>query len=109
MDSTKRNPEQELALKNAVVEGYLETGKEQTAVQIAERLGWSPSKVYKVLRAAHGAPQGVEVRESRSESYSTSYRGFQSGSHKVYVYTPSLSTLRQVILDARKPSSEGSS
>lgn len=107
MEPRKRNAEQELALKNAVVEGYLETGKEQTVAQIAERLGWSTSKVYKVLRDSHGAPHGVEVRESRSESYSTSYRSFQSGSHKIYVYTPSLSTLRQLILDARKPASEG--
>jgi hypothetical protein len=109
MDPKKRDPEQELEMKNAIIEGYLETGVPLAAAQIAERLKWSKSKVYKVLSNTYGAPEGIDCIEDREASYSTNYRGQQSGSHKVWKYAPSLSTLRQVILDARKAASPGSS
>lgn len=104
MRATKLTAEQqakkdsnEFAIRNAVVEGYLETGKCLDAKDIAARLKWSESKVRRVLDEAHGAPNGIMASQDHRESFSKYYRSFQSGAHKVWVYAPALWLLRDML------------
>lgn len=96
--SNKTTAEQ---IRDTVVEAYLESGKSLTAAEIAQRLGWSASKVYKAMRDGHGSVEGIATYEDSRESHSTSYKMFVTGSHKVWVYRPTMATLRQMILELR--------
>jgi hypothetical protein len=91
----------EVAIKVAVVEAFLETGKALDANEIAARLDWSVSKVRQVIKAAHGCVDGLTPHQESRESNSKSYPGFTAGAHKVWVYQPSLETLRAMINDLR--------
>jgi hypothetical protein len=93
--------ENETALRAAVTEHYLETNKPVDAAQLAERLGWAPAKIRRIM--ADGLA-GVSSETEMRASYSKNYRGFQSGAHKVAVYYPTISHLRTLVLEARKPS-----
>jgi hypothetical protein len=84
-----------------VVEAFLETGKAVDAPQLAERLGWSVSKVRRIIAANHGSVDGVSVRQEGRESLSKSYQGHVTGAHKVWVYRPNYGTLRTLILELR--------
>lgn len=49
----------------------------------------------------HGLIPGIDCREEHRPSYSRNYPGFQTGSHKVWVYSPSKSTLADIIKTLR--------
>ena len=89
------------AVRDAIVEGYLETGKAMDVPQIATRLQWSDSKVRRVISDAAGAVNGTYAKQETRESYSRSYRMMQSGSHKAWTYLPTLQHLRELIRDLR--------
>ena len=91
----------EVEIKVAVVEAFLETGKALDATEIAARLGWSVSKVRRVISEAHGCVDGLVAREDRRESQSRNYAAFTTGAHKVWVYLPTMETLRAMIIDLR--------
>src|SRR5688572_12020102 len=90
----------ELAVRNAVVEAFLEKAEALTAPQIAERMGWSQGKIRRVLNETHGA--GLSVREETRATYSRNYQDLVTGGHKVTVYQPSVYLLRDVILAERQ-------
>ena len=97
-----RNAALEAQVKTAVVEAFLETGKSLDANEIATRLDWSVSKVRRIMADAHGCVDGLVVTEEHRPSYSRNYASMQSGSHKVWVYEPTLATLRAMINELRK-------
>lgn len=80
----------------AVVEGYLETGKGLDVRAIAGRLGWSESRVRRSISAAAGCPSGCVCRQEHRASHERNY-GTESGSHKVWVYYPTLETLLDMV------------
>lgn len=90
-----------LQIRSTVVEAFLESGKALDAAQIAERLGWSVTKVRRVLNDAHGCVEGLETYQDTRESHSRNFPGFTQGAHKVWVYRPTLSTLRALVLELR--------
>lgn len=91
--------ENQIALRTAVTEHYLETGESADAATLAERLGWSATKVRRVM--ADGI-DGVYSDEDRRASYSRNFRNYQSGAHRVMVYLPARGYLRTLLLEARK-------
>lgn len=92
----------EAQVKGAVVEAFLETGKALDAQEIATRLGWSVSKLRRVMTEAHGCVDGLVPSQEYRPSYSANYASMQSGAHKVWVYEPTLETLRAMINELRK-------
>lgn len=94
--------ENQVTLRAAVTEHYLETGKAADTSQLSERLTWSAAKVRRVL--ADGL-DGVWSEDERRASYSRNYRSEQSGTHRVVVYGPTLDHLRSLLLEARKQAS----
>lgn len=88
-------------LVEAVVEGYLEGGKGLTVKQIAPRLGWSESKVRRVLDEGHGLLEGLTLHKESFTSHSTDYRMMESGSHQAWVYYPTMFKLREMVLALR--------
>jgi DNA-binding IclR family transcriptional regulator len=97
-----RDPILEEAIRTTALEAFLETGKALDVNEIATRLGWSASKVRRVLVGAHGCVDGLMAHQESRASYSMSYRNTQSGAHRVWVYKPTLETLRDMINDLRK-------
>ncbi len=93
--------ESEQLLVAAVVEMFLDDGEDHTIKEIAAKLGWTESRVRKIISDAHGCPEGLHTREETRTSYSTNYRFMASGAHKVWVYGPSREYLRS-LLNARK-------
>jgi len=95
----------EQQIRSTVVEAFLETGKAVDAAQIAERLGWSVSKVRRVLKDAHGCVTGLVTYQEGRQSHSRDYPAFTAGAHKVWVYEPGQGTLRALILELRAAAS----
>lgn len=85
-------------VRRAVVDHYLKTGNSADAPTIAAGLGWPERKVREVLRLNFGAIPGTHAQQEARASYSKNYPGMQSGSHRVWCYLPSLSTLREIIV-----------
>jgi len=84
-------------IRKAVTEAYLETGKALDVPAIAQRLGWSESKVRRVLDEHRGAPDGIAAMQDFREST----KNFVGGGRKVWVYTPAPWYLRELILGLR--------
>lgn len=97
--NTKETNERQV--RDAVVEAYLETGKALDAKEIATRMGCSESTVRKILTKAGGCVNGLRTSQQGRDSYSRNYPGSTSGAHKVWVYSPALETLREMILQLR--------
>lgn len=89
------------SIVDAVVSAYLETGSAVTATEIADALKCNIAAVRELFAASHGLIPGIDCREEHRPSYSRNYRGFQTGSHKVWVYSPSKSTLADIIKTLR--------
>jgi hypothetical protein len=47
-------------------------------------------------------PAGIDHEEDSRPSYSASYRGMETGSHRVTVYQPSREAMRQAVIAVRK-------
>jgi DNA-binding GntR family transcriptional regulator len=72
-------------LRDAITEGYLETGAALTVTDVAKRLRWSKAKVYQTLDILRGAPRGIQaIRDGRG-----------------FVYAPATWHLRDLLLAAR--------
>jgi hypothetical protein len=97
----KKNDENAVLIRDAVVAHYLETGGDIDAQGLAARLGWSATKVRKVINDNHGSVPGVHPYEDQRHSYSRNFPDMAIGSHKVWVYRPQLSYLRELLLAAR--------
>jgi hypothetical protein len=97
--NTKETNEQ--LLRDAVVEAYLETGKAQDVKEIATRMGCSESTVRKTITKAGGCVSGLRTSQQGRDSFSRDYPGSTSGAHKVWVYSPTLETLRTMVLQLR--------
>lgn len=83
-----------------VIGAYIDTGKDLTARELAERFQWTESKVRRYLTAGPGGapPDGIRwFREART-SYSKDYPGMESGTHMVTTYGPSREKLRDFII-----------
>lgn len=89
------------AVRDAITEGYLETGKPLDVAQIARRLARSQSAVRRVIDEAHGAVEGTTARQESRPNQSRSYAGIVVGAHKVWTYVPTLWALRAMVLDLR--------
>lgn len=89
------------ALKTLIINLYLINGRDSTVFELAAHAGVSESTIRKVLTACHGVPDGCYMDEEVRESHSKNYRGMVSGSHKVWVYGPSRSTLRTMYIEAQ--------
>lgn len=85
-------------VRDAVTEMYLEDGNGHDVKEIAARMGRSEGWVREYVDVS----PDIVLRADSRPSYSTSYRGFETGYHKVNTYFPQRSHLRQMILDARK-------
>lgn len=93
----------ELSIRDAVTEHYLETCKPADAKDIAERLGWSVGKVRRIIGdECHGAAEGTLASQEHRESHSRSHRMIAVGAHRVWVYYPALIHLRAMLLAARE-------
>ncbi len=79
---------------------FLKDGKDHTAQEIADHLGWGVDRVRRNLGNQNGFPSGLRVEEEHRPRYSKSYTHMQVGTHKVMVYGPSREALRATILDA---------
>lgn len=87
------------AILDAITDLFLLDGKSHSAEEIAECVGVS---VGTMRRRLNDPIDGVSAtRESRT-SYSRSYRGFEAGTHHVWLYAPTRGHLRQLLLTARK-------
>jgi hypothetical protein len=89
------------SIVDAVVSAYLETGAGVTVAEIAEILKCPPLRVRARFTASRGLIPGIDCREDYRPSYSRDYPSFQTGSHKVWVYSPSKSTLADIIKTLR--------
>lgn len=79
--------------REAIIEGYLVTGDGMTVPQIASALGWTEGRVRRSIDADHGAPLGcVAAHEHRDGATKVV---------KVWVYYPSLLTLRDMVNNYR--------
>ena len=85
------------ALTAAVTAAFVRDGRDLTVPEIAAELGWTESKVRRVLAKAHGCVPGLACSQEHRPSYSKSYRGMQSGTHRVWVYGPTRETLRKAL------------
>lgn len=91
----------EIVIRDAVVEAFLETGKALAAPEIAKRLGWSVSKVRRVMAENGGCVRGLQTYQEHRPSESRNYPGMLTGAHKVWLYKPSLEALRALVLELR--------
>lgn len=89
-----RKAQNEVTLRDAIVEGYLETGKALDAQAIADRVKWSATKVRRVLDEAHGAPDGIHPFQDYRDTATN--HGLRGG-HYVWVYTPATWLLRDMV------------
>lgn len=103
-ENVKRTEETQ-ALVHAATRFYLETGNDPTVADLAARLGWTESKIRRLLTAAHGCPMGLTYRTEERPSYEKNY-GMQRGVHKVSTYGPSRDRLRALILNHEKAQRE---
>ena len=85
---------------NAAVRLYLRHGKDHDLTQIAGELGCSVATVRKRVQESKGFVPRCRWHQEARTSYSNSYRGFETGSHQVWVYGPSRETLRELLLAA---------
>jgi hypothetical protein len=85
------------AIRDAATRIFLETGRDSTAAELAEALGWSVSRVRSVVQKNHGSVPGLHPRRESRVTYSRMYPGFESGSHTVWVYGPTREHLRDLI------------
>jgi hypothetical protein len=98
-----REPSQnELSIRDAVTEHYLATGKPADTKELADCLGWSVTKVRRIINdECHGAAVGTNPCQETRESYSMSYGNIATGGHRVWVYYPTLWHLRDLVLNAK--------
>jgi hypothetical protein len=83
-----------------IIGAYLQTGKDQTAAELAGRSGWPLSKVRRYLTAGPGGapPDGVRAFHEARTSYSRDFPGMEAGVHRVTTYGPTREKLRDWIL-----------
>jgi hypothetical protein len=81
-----------------VTERFIAEGRESTVPDIAQALVMSEGRVRRALQASRDLVWSEEVRTS----YSTHYRMFESGSHKVGVWGPRRTALARIIRELRK-------
>lgn len=85
-----------IKLADAIIEAYLATGEAQSVKQLAPRLGWSESKVRKVLDECQGCPNRCIYAQDWVTTYERGYNS-QHGAVKVGRYQPTMETLRDMI------------
>lgn len=79
---------------------FLQDGKDHTAQELADHLGWGVDRVRRHLGGQNGFLEGLRVEEEYRPRYSKSYTHVQAGTYKVAVYGPSREALRATILNA---------
>lgn len=87
-------------IADVVYVAFMETGDDIDVKEIAKRIGWSESKIRRVMSDNHGVPRGVTVSDESRPTYSRSYPTMQSGYVKVNVYGPTRSEMRRRMLAA---------
>lgn len=91
-------------LAAAVTEAYLETGKAQTAEDLAARLAWTPQAVRRRMVTSSGALiEGVAYGPVQErQTVSRNYPGFETGRfYTVKTYLPTLWRLRSEVIGLR--------
>ena len=73
---------------------FLRDGKDHTAQEIADRLGWSVARVRKNLNDKNGFFAGLRSVEEQRPRYSTNYTYRQVGTYTITVYGPTREALR---------------
>ena len=93
-------------VRNAVVSLYLKTGEPVSIAEIAKHLECGAPRVRSLMSEAHGVISGLDISQAERESYSKDYPMMQVGYHRVYVYSPSKSTLRALVLAATESTAQ---
>lgn len=83
----------------AVIDLYLEHGKDHTIKEIAAKLDRSESAVRKVMAEHHGCPDELGMHTAYRDSRSKSYTMMITGTHRVYEYGPHRATLRKLLIN----------
>jgi len=88
-----------LWVRDVVVDAFLDDGRDHTIKELAVSLGVTEA----VCRRAVELLPGTEIRCSQEmrTSYSKSFRGMESGVHRVWVYGPTREYLRERLLAIR--------
>jgi hypothetical protein len=89
-------------IKFWVTEHFIQTGQAVDVKAIAAGCDLSVSTIRKAMSEAHGCIPGLVCDQASRPSYEHNY-GTANGSHRVWVYRPSLETLRTIILTERSP------
>ncbi len=84
-----------------VTERYIHSLEGATVKDVAEGLVCSRSTIRKLLGEAQGCPDGLTVNTESRPSYSTNYKGWQTGEHRVDVFYPTKEKLVQLIREYR--------
>ncbi len=98
---TNRHKTEQIAIRDAVTEHYLATWRHASVHDIAARLGWSESKIRRVIRDSSGAIAGTTSERVSVARYSRNYPGMEAGYTMAWAYLPSRSHLGELLLAAR--------
>ena len=90
------------AIRAAIMEMYVETGKPATAAEIATRCGMTAAKVTRTLvDAQEFALDGIEMTEEPRPSHSRNYPWMVTGERSVRVFAPTREAMRAELIRAR--------
>jgi DNA-directed RNA polymerase specialized sigma subunit len=90
------------AIRAAIMEMYVETGKPATAAEIATRCGMTQTKVTRTLvDAQEFALDGIEMTEETRPAYSRNYPWMVTGERAVRVFAPTREAMRAELIRAR--------
>ncbi len=90
------------AVREIVTETYIATGRGMTVKEIAAAVSVSETTIRAIVTPEHGiGVDGIFGEHDARPSFSTSYSGFQSGVHRVYVYEPTSKHLAAIITKMR--------
>lgn len=91
------------AVRVAVMEMYLETGRAVTAAEVATRCGMTKTKVARALvDSQEFALEGIEMTEESRPSYSRNYPWMVVGERMVRVFAPTREAMRAELIRARE-------
>lgn len=90
------------AVRVAIMEMYVETGRPATAAEIATRCGMTQTKVTRTLvDAQEFALDGIEMTEESRPSHSRNYPWMVVGERRVRVFAPTREAMRAELIRAR--------
>lgn len=83
---TNQAPVTSEVVRKVIIDAFIETGEDQSAQEIAARIGCNVQRVRKILNTNETYPDGILITER-----------FKTSAVKVQVYGPTRQTLRDMI------------